>query len=25
MLNQESTGRNGVPRYVYVGPEEPDA
>jgi hypothetical protein len=24
MLNQESTGRNGVPRYVYVGPEEPD-
>lgn len=24
MLNQESTSRNGVPRYVYVGPEEPD-
>ena len=25
MLNEGSTGRNGVPRYVYVGPEEPDA
>ena len=23
MLNEESTGRNGVPRYVFVGPEEP--
>jgi hypothetical protein len=24
MLNERSTGRNGVPRYVYLGPEEPD-
>jgi hypothetical protein len=24
MLNESSTGRNGVPRYVYLGPEEPD-
>jgi len=24
MLNETSTGRNGVPRYVYLGPEEPD-
>jgi len=23
MLNEKSTGRNGVPRYVYLGPEEP--
>jgi hypothetical protein len=23
MLNESSTGRNGVPRYVYLGPEEP--
>ena len=23
MLNEGSTGRNGVPRYVYLGPEEP--
>jgi hypothetical protein len=23
MLNETSTGRNGVPRYVYLGPEEP--
>jgi hypothetical protein len=25
MLNEASTARNGVPRYVYVGPEEPTA
>ena len=24
MLNESSTGRNGVPRYVYLGPEEPN-
>lgn len=24
MLNETSTGRNGVPRYVYLGPEEPN-
>ena len=24
MLNEGSTGRNGIPRYVYLGPEEPD-
>lgn len=24
MLNEPSTARNGVPRYVYLGPEEPD-
>jgi hypothetical protein len=24
MLNETSTARNGVPRYVYLGPEEPD-
>ena len=23
MLNESSTARNGVPRYVYLGPEEP--
>ena len=23
MLNEGATGRNGVPRYVYLGPEEP--
>lgn len=23
MLNETATGRNGVPRYVYLGPEEP--
>ena len=23
MLNEASTGRNGVPRYVYLGPEMP--
>jgi len=23
MLNESSTSRNGVPRYVYLGPEEP--
>jgi hypothetical protein len=23
MLNESSTGRNGVPRYVYLGSEEP--
>jgi hypothetical protein len=23
MLNEGSTGRDGVPRYVYLGPEEP--
>ena len=23
MLNEGSTGRNGVPRYVYLGPENP--
>jgi hypothetical protein len=23
MLNESSSGRNGVPRYVYLGPEEP--
>jgi hypothetical protein len=23
MLNESATGRNGVPRYVYLGPEEP--
>ena len=23
MLNEKSSGRNGVPRYVYLGPEEP--
>ena len=24
MLNEAATGRNGVPRYVYLGPEEPE-
>ena len=24
MLNEGATGRNGVPRYVYLGPEEPE-
>jgi hypothetical protein len=24
MLNERATGRNGVPRYVYLGPEEPE-
>lgn len=24
MLNEGATGRNGVPRYVYIGPEEPE-
>jgi len=24
MLNETSTARNGVPRYVYLGPDEPD-
>ena len=24
MLNEGATGRNGVPRYVYLGPEDPD-
>ena len=24
MLNESATGRNGVPRYVYLGPEEPE-
>jgi len=24
MLNESSSGRNGVPRYVYLGPEEPE-
>ena len=23
MLNESATGRNGVPRYVYLGPESP--
>jgi len=23
MLNEGATGRNGVPRYVYMGPDEP--
>ena len=23
MLNESATGRNGVPRYVYLGPENP--
>lgn len=23
MLNEGGTARNGVPRYVYIGPEEP--
>ena len=23
MLNESSTGRDGVPRYVYLGPSEP--
>ena len=23
MLNETSTARNGVPRYVYLGPDEP--
>jgi len=23
MLNEGASGRNGVPRYVYLGPEEP--
>lgn len=23
MLNEGASGRNGVPRYVYIGPEEP--
>lgn len=23
MLNEGGTGKNGVPRYVYLGPEEP--
>jgi hypothetical protein len=23
MLNETSTGKNGVPRYVYLGPEDP--
>lgn len=25
MLNEGRTGRNGIPRYVYLGPEAPDA
>lgn len=25
MLNERATGRNGVPRYVYIGPEEPNS
>ena len=25
MLNEESTGRNGVPRYVYLGPSPEQA
>jgi hypothetical protein len=24
MLNEGATSRNGVPRYVYLGPEEPE-
>jgi len=24
MLNEGATARNGVPRYVYLGPEEPN-
>ena len=24
MLNEGASGRNGVPRYVYLGPEEPE-
>lgn len=24
MLNEGATGRNGIPRYVYLGPEEPE-
>jgi hypothetical protein len=24
MLNEGATGRNGVPRYVYLGPEDPE-
>jgi hypothetical protein len=24
MLNEGATGRNGVPRYVYLGPAEPE-
>jgi hypothetical protein len=23
MLNEGATGRNGVPRYVYLGPDSP--
>jgi hypothetical protein len=23
MLNEGATGRNGIPRYVYLGPDEP--
>jgi hypothetical protein len=25
MLNEGATGRNGIPRYVYLGPEEPNS
>ena len=25
MLNEGRTGRNGIPRYVYLGPEAPEA
>jgi hypothetical protein len=25
MLNEGATGRNGVPRYVYLGPEGPES
>ena len=24
MLNEGATGRNGVPRYVYLGPDDPE-
>ena len=24
MLNEGRTGRNGIPRYVYLGPEAPE-
>lgn len=24
MLNEGATGRNGVPRYVYIGPDDPE-
>jgi len=25
MLNEAATGRNGVPRYIYLGPDDPES